>query len=670
MTKKILFVFVLLFFNISLPLLAQEKDSINSILLNEVKITDFLAKDTISKQSSSSLDKSTIEKITSSSVGELAKYIAGLTVRDYGGLGGLKTISVRGLGSNHSAIVYDGISVTDFQTGQVDLSKFSSNNIKEINLFNGQSYSLLQTARALSSSNVFIIETLNPQFDSLQKMKAELKTSYGSFNYANLGLNVAYRINKIWTTWLDFDVQNSAGNYPYLLRYGYNETDSTSKEIRKNSDYFGVRGEWNGFASFNSKTDLKLKAYYFYSERGLPMSTTLYYLNSSQRLWDENFFLQASFTHKINNRLTYRTNAKTLYSYSHFLDPKTLNVLGYQSDKYYQREYYLNNIFSLRITDKLSSSFTNDFIYNNLNTSSSFYSKADRTSSISALSLLYDNSKLIINTNVLHYVVSDYSNRDIKRKIQNYFSPYFSVGYTWNNIFSLSAFFKDSFRMPSFNDLYFNRVSPSILKPEQTQQWNIHSAFTLNFGSYKTSLLTISLDCYYNNVRNKIVAVPQRNLFVWSIINFGEVNIKGLDMQTSFRFYLPLSIDLNIRTTYSFQRAIDVSNPISNSYKQQIPYTPLHSGTLFLNITHPFMDFSYTINFVGKRYALAENIDRNMLKAYMDHSITFSKDFNFNKTKINIGLSCLNLLAEQYEVVRNYPMPQRQFRINLKMYLK
>lgn len=134
MTKKILLVFVLLFINISLPLLAQQKDSINSILLNEVKITDYLAKDTISKQSSSFLDKSTIEKITSSSVGELAKYIAGLTVRDYGGLGGLKTISVRGLGSNHSAIVYDGISVTDFQTGQVDLSKFSSNNIKEINL--------------------------------------------------------------------------------------------------------------------------------------------------------------------------------------------------------------------------------------------------------------------------------------------------------------------------------------------------------------------------------------------------------------------------------------------------------------------------------------------------------------------------------------------------------
>lgn len=650
--------------------MAQEKDSIKSTLLDEIHITDSFSKDSLSKESVSILDTSIIKKIPFISVGEMAKYIAGVNVKDYGGVGGLKTISVRGLGSGHSAVVYDGISVTDFQTGQVDLGKFSSSNIKAINLFNGQSFSMLQTARALAFANVFLIETQKPSFDSLENFKASMKTSYGAFNYANLGLNASYKANNIWTLWTDLDIQNTKGNYPYLLHYGYGENDSTSKEIRQNSDYFGFRGELNAFGSFNGKTDLKLKAYYFYSERGLPMSTTLYYLKSAQRLWDENFFLQGIFTHKFNNKLSYRSHLKGLYSYSHFLDAASLNLLGYQSDKYYQREYYLNNVVAYKILKNLSASFTNDIFFNNLNASSSFYSKANRTSSISALSLLFDNSKLLINTNILHNYIIDYAYKDNSQKNHNHFSPFVSIGYTWNNIFSLSAFYKDVFRMPSFNDLYFNRVTFASLKPEKAQQWNLHIAFSKDFGYYKSSLFSLSVDAYYNKVKDKIVAVPQRNLFVWSIINFGQVDIKGVDIQSSFRTYLSFSIDLNIRATYSYQKAVDVSNPNSLSYNNQLPYTPFHSGSLFINLIHPFMDFAYTINYIGKRFALAENIDRNMLKPYQDHSITLSKNFLWNKRKINLGVSCINLFGVQYEVVRNYPMPQRQFRINLKIDLK
>jgi outer membrane cobalamin receptor len=670
MTKRILSFFIVNLFCLPLILMAQEKDSIKSTLLDEIHITDSFSKDSLSKESVSILDTSIIKKIPFISVGEMAKYIAGVNVKDYGGVGGLKTISVRGLGSGHSAVVYDGISVTDFQTGQVDLGKFSSSNIKAINLFNGQSFSMLQTARALAFANVFLIETQKPSFDSLENFKASMKTSYGSFNYANLGLNASYKANNIWTLWTDLDIQNTKGNYPYLLHYGYGENDSTSKEIRQNSDYFGFRGELNAFGSFNGKTDLKLKAYYFYSERGLPMSTTLYYLKSAQRLWDENFFLQGIFTHKFNNKLSYRSHLKGLYSYSHFLDAASLNLLGYQSDKYYQREYYLNNVVAYKILKNLSASFTNDIFFNNLNTSSSFYSKANRTSSISALSLLFDNSKLLINTNILHNYIMDYAYKDNSQKNHNHFSPFVSIGYTWNNIFSLSAFYKDVFRMPSFNDLYFNRVTFASLKPEKAQQWNLHIAFSKDFGYYKSSLFSLSVDAYYNKVKDKIVAVPQRNLFVWSIINFGQVDIKGVDIQSSFRTYLSFSIDLNIRATYSYQKAVDVSNPNSLSYNNQLPYTPFHSGSLFINLIHPFMDFAYTINYVGKRFALAENIDRNMLKPYQDHSITLSKNFLWNKRKINLGVSCINLFGVQYEVVRNYPMPQRQFRINLKIDLK
>ena len=656
---------------IILPLLgfAQTKDSIKSTALKEVMISDTLKREPIKKESSSRIDNIMIEKMETVSVGDLAKYIAGVNVRDYGGIGGLKTISVRGLGSNHSAVIYDGISVTDFQTGQVDLSKFSSSNIKEISLFNGQSYSLLQPARALASSNAFFIETIKPSFDSSQRFNTILKTTYGSFNYANLGINSAYKISSIWTSVLDLDINNTSGNYPYTLRYGRNENDSTSKEIRKNSDYFGFRGEFNMFGSFNSKTDIKLKAYYFYSERGLPTSTTLYYINSGQRLWDENFFLQSIFTHKFSSKLEYRNHLKALYSYTHYYDSKASTFLGYQSDEYIQREYYMNNVVSYKIFKNFSSSLSNDIFLNNLNSPNLFISSAQRVSSLSAWSFLFDNSKLLINGNILHTLVEDRSDLSSKSLIKNHFSPFVSLGYTFQNALTISLFYKDIFRMPTFNDLYFNKVSESKLRPEITKQINLHLEYFKSLDFYKTTSINISLDAYHNIVKDKIIAVPQRNLFIWSVINYGQVNINGIDLQAMFKVYLPHSIYLTIRGTYAYQSVRDASNKNSTTYNNQIPYTPLHSGSLFLNLSHPFIDFSYTLNFVGKRYSLPENIERNLLKPYQDHSITISKDFTFKKQKMNIGLSCLNLLGDNYEVVINYPMPQRQFRINFKIYL-
>ena len=50
-------------------------------------------------------------------VSDAVKHFAGVTVKDYGGIGGLKTVSIRSLGAQHTAIGYDGIAITDCQTG-------------------------------------------------------------------------------------------------------------------------------------------------------------------------------------------------------------------------------------------------------------------------------------------------------------------------------------------------------------------------------------------------------------------------------------------------------------------------------------------------------------------------------------------------------------------------
>ena len=82
--------------------------------------------------------------------------------------------------------------------------------------------------------------------------------------------------------------------------------------------------------------------------------------------------------------------------------------------------------------------------------------------------------------------------------------------------------------MPTFNDLYYQEVGNRSLKPEKTQQFDIGMTYNRYFAKNKIHLSLIG-DLYYNLVKDKIVAIPSKNLFVWSMINYGKVEILGIE---------------------------------------------------------------------------------------------------------------------------------------------
>lgn len=52
---------------------------------------------------------------------EAVKTFSGVQIKDYGGVGGVKTVSIRSFGANHTAISYDGVTLSNAQSGQVDI---------------------------------------------------------------------------------------------------------------------------------------------------------------------------------------------------------------------------------------------------------------------------------------------------------------------------------------------------------------------------------------------------------------------------------------------------------------------------------------------------------------------------------------------------------------------
>lgn len=162
------------------------------------------------------MDKAGIERLGVQDLSEAVKRFSGVTVQDYGGIGGLKTVSVRSLGAKHTAVSYDGVTVTDAQSGQVDISRFSLDNVDMISLSIGQADDIFQTARMYASAGALNIKTAAPLFKD-KSYNAYVKLKGGSFGLFNPVIRYEQRMGNRWSASLHADWLSAKGDYPFTL---------------------------------------------------------------------------------------------------------------------------------------------------------------------------------------------------------------------------------------------------------------------------------------------------------------------------------------------------------------------------------------------------------------------------------------------------------------------
>ena len=180
-------------------------------------------------------NKEELKKLNVLQVSDALKYFSGVTVKDYGGIGGLKTVSLRSLGAEHTALSYDGIAWNDFQTGQIDLGKISLENIDKLSLSIGQGDQIFQPARLFASAGLINIQTLQPSFKSNKNHNLSLTIKSGSWGFLNPSFIYQQKLSDKWASVVDLSGLISDGKYPYKLYYG-SQNDSVSSEKRKNTD--------------------------------------------------------------------------------------------------------------------------------------------------------------------------------------------------------------------------------------------------------------------------------------------------------------------------------------------------------------------------------------------------------------------------------------------------
>lgn len=453
-------------------LYAQTVDSTKTYHIEEVSVSaQRIRKEVIPVQM---LAGEELQKLSVHSVADAIRYFSGIQIKDYGGIGGLKTVNIRGLGTQHVGVFYDGVQLGNAQNGQIDLGRFSLDNMEAVSLYNGQKSAIFQSAKDFASAGSIYMTARHPSFGEGQnyRLKGTFKT--GSFGLVNPSVLLEHRLSKQVSGSLSAEYMYTNGKYKFRYRQknGYDIT-----ETRKNGDVEAIRAEYGLFGDMQGG-EWKAKAYLYNSERGLPgaaVRETGDFVHED-RQWDTNFFLQGSFRKHWGN-YSLQTNGKYAYDYLHYLSDPRLDVTTmYVNNHYRQHELYFSAANMLNILPFWSADVSVDFQWNKLNADLVNFVYPCRYTALVAAATALHFERFKLQASLLGTFVHETTKvPNAAAGDKHKYTP--TVVASWqpfkNEDLNLRAFYKKIFRMPTLNDLYYTFIGNIDLNPEYTTQYDI-----------------------------------------------------------------------------------------------------------------------------------------------------------------------------------------------------
>jgi outer membrane cobalamin receptor len=649
--------------------------------LNEVIVVADRYREVIPSQR---LSGATLDALNSFSVADAIRYFSGVQIKDYGGIGGLKTVDIRSMGTNHMGVFYDGIQLGNAQNGQIDLGKFSLDNIEEISLYNGQKSEIFQSAKDFGSAGTIYLRTRRPRFadGKTSHVKAFFRT--GSFDLMNPSVLWEQKISEKVSSSLNAEYIYSSGNYKFryrkVLQDGSTAWDTTA--VRQNGDIYSLRLE-GGCNGFIEQGKWNAKVYFYDSEKGIPGAIVNNVWKRSQRQWDKNFFTQSSFQKQIFKQYEVLINAKYADDRMRYFNPDT--TLMYIDNTFRQQEIYASVANKYSILPQWNMNLSVDYQWNSLDASLQDFVYPKRHTLLVAWATAFEWKRLKAQASLLGSFIHENTARRNSHSPQSAtpdskqeYTPAIFISYQpfgqsqgqpQGLPLHIRAFYKRIFRMPTFNDLYYTDIGNISLRPEYTTQYNLGFQYSKDFIHSIVSHLAFRADAYYNEVTDKIIAVPKGNgQYRWMMMNIGYVKIRGIDVSGKATGSFPHDIQMNISLNYTYQKAQDFSDSTdTGTYGGQIAYIPWHNGSAIVNTNYKSWDLNYSFIYVGERYHNSSNIRENYERPWYTHDMTFGKTFNYKKTKFKISAEINNILNQYYDVVLNYPMPGRNYKLILKM---
>jgi outer membrane cobalamin receptor len=605
---------ILALFTLMCQLISAQNDSITN--LKEVIVSDRTLYSNNKSQSIQILNDSVIGK-NQSSLTDVLNYNSVLYFKEYG-RGMLSTVSFRGTTASQTAVIWNGINVNSQLNGSADFNTFTSPDFNTISVKAGGgsvSYGSGAIGGTVHLSNNLVFKN---------KFENDLRLDYGSFNTISVNYKMAIS-NKKWSTQVGFSRNSSVNDYPYINEYTWDGIQ------RKNEN--GQYATTNLFANVGCKIN--------------PNSVITFYSQTSNT--DRNLSL---ITESDSKTKYVNTFSRNLLEYTTVKDRFSRNYkMAYLTEQYQYFENIDSNNFSFGKSEtliakmdlgyKVSESVKLNGILDYNHTKGFGSGFGDNTRQIGALALKaveQHNEKWQNELGFRKEVSSDYD------------SPFlFSLGssYIFNSFYNLKVNLSRNFRIPTFNDLYWETGGNPNLKPESSYQAEIGNVF-------KYKKFTLSETIYYLKISDLIRWAPMDGSN-WSPENIDRVNSYGSETILGWsNAYGKNNFALNASYAYTVSKNVETG--------EQLIYVPYHKFNS--NVSYSYKKIAATYQFLFNGAVTTPSQKYNLVKEYWVSNLGIYYDLG-TKYTYKMGLQALNLFNQNYQSISQHPMPGRNFTINL-----
>ncbi len=532
------------------------------------------------------------------------------------GLGMVSSPSFRGTTASQTAVLWNGIQINSQTIGQTDFNTINIRGFNEIEITPGGSS--VDNGSGAIGGTINLINNL----DFNQGFKNDIFANYGEFNTYGIDYKTTYSSEKIS---LQLGIaQNGSDN-----DYDYPETDL----ININGQYLNTNISFGAATKLDANNTLKVLVNIFDGRRNFsvptPNALKTKYTDFNTRALAEWESLLGNFTSNLKV-------ATTTEEYRYYANINNEN-------------YSFGNVNSLiaqygldyTISSKMLLGFGANYTQNSGNGSDII----SKTRNLAAGSIRF---KHILSKKVLYELsIRQEFNEDYENPLL------YSAGISAQiaKFYQLKVNTSKNFRIPTFNDLYWEGLGNPNLKPETSYQGEISNNFSFRNG-------TLSVAGYYNSITDLLRYVPDKS-GLFRPENTGEVEIYGLESLVSFQKKIGNN-QFNFNATYGYT----VSE--NKETQKQLIYVPFHKFTT--SVGYSFKNFStyYQMLKNGEVFTTSDNDTARVLNGYLVSNLGAEYSFS-NKNNYKIGIQALNIWDETYQSTLNRPMPGRNFNLYINL---
>ncbi len=565
-----------------------------------------------------------------------------LQVRDYGGANGLKTVTLRGTGPEHTIVLLNGHRINNYQNGLLDFSLIPLDEIERIEIARG-GHSALYGADALGG----VINILTRRAAGKPRMKAGIEV--GSFGLRGFQALIQTKSGPFGVL-AGFDRREGENNYEFVSHLGVTPV----KRERLHAGHQLQHAYLD--ATYRPREDFILSLFtrYVSADRDVP-GPFVSDRPSKATQQDEDWKVLLSLDSPLDSRGKARVGLNFQYSYLHYVD-SALVLGGSILDSYYRN-------ISVSGTGQVDYEW-----YSGLRTS--LGAEATNARAVSnELAVGFDRTQVGVffapqirlstpwnhHLNVMLFPTLRF---DSFSDVGSSWSPKIgvSIGVIEKPMLILRASAGKNFRAPTFNDLYWKQGGNPTLQPEQSESVDVGVRTLVNFwGAHATEVTYFSIE-----TENRIIWMPANGTNVWSPVNVGRVLSRGFELSHVWRARSDL-FEVRTNYTYTDARKKNRSDSSDRTFNKSLIYVPRHMLNLGLSVRYGIASLNLRHRVVSKRYFTEMN-DR-ALPSYRILDASVHLRIPLRVFVVHARVEVLNALDEDYQVIVQYPTPLRNYRI-------